>query len=195
MNGFRAASMSAFLSTLINRISGQRSERSLGSPYHTRWGVQVPRQRGWRTPLWSCEFHLDTRALSGDLDFSVVGIWTCWWSECMKARRISPVSAMFRLIRESCSSRNQKTLLWYFKRSISWLLGLALACPYFCHRRPTLLGNGYLVMQYVGNAEVRMLSETWDEDRHHKEKRINLYRGLSQILLFMSRTPLPRIGS
>ena len=50
-------------------------------------------------------------------------------------------------------------------------------------------------MEHVGNAEVQMLSETWDQDRHHRDKRINLYRGLSQIILSLSQIPLPRIGS
>jgi hypothetical protein len=84
---------------------------------------------------------------------------------------------------------------WYLKRSISWLLGSTLPCHYICHRRPTLLEHGYLVMGYVGNAEVQMLSETWDKDRLHQDKRINLFRGLSRIMLSLSRAPFPRIGS
>ncbi|KJK61059.1 hypothetical protein P875_00042703 [Aspergillus parasiticus SU-1] len=57
------------------------------------------------------------------------------------------------------------------------------------------LGHGYLLMDYVGNSEVQMLSETWDEDHHHRDKRINLFRGLSRIMLSLSQIPLPRIGS
>lgn len=50
-------------------------------------------------------------------------------------------------------------------------------------------------MDYVGSPEVQMLSETWDEDRNDQGKRANLFRGLSQIMLSLSRTPLPCIGS
>lgn len=40
-----------------------------------------------------------------------------------------------------------------------------------------------------------MLSCTWDEKRQESGLRENLFRGLSQILLNVSRVPLPRIGS
>lgn len=58
-----------------------------------------------------------------------------------------------------------------------------------------MLESGYLLMDYVGNSEVQMLSETWEEDHHHRDKRINLFRGLSRIMLSLSQKPLPRIGS
>ncbi|PWY93952.1 hypothetical protein BO94DRAFT_612638 [Aspergillus sclerotioniger CBS 115572] len=88
-----------------------------------------------------------------------------------------------------------KRFLWSLKRCISWLLGRPLSCRYVDHRRSTMLENGYLVMDYVGGPDLQMLSETWDRDRHHQEKRKNLFRGLSRIMLSMSQTPLPRIGS
>lgn len=50
-------------------------------------------------------------------------------------------------------------------------------------------------MDYIGNSEVQMLSETWDEDRHEQVKRTNLFRGLSRMMLSLSQIPLPRIGS
>ncbi|KAB8225892.1 hypothetical protein BDV33DRAFT_230306 [Aspergillus novoparasiticus] len=84
---------------------------------------------------------------------------------------------------------------WYFKRYISWLLGSTPSCNYVCHRRLTMLESGYLLMDYVGNSEVQMLSETWDEDHHHRDKRTNLFRGLSRIMLSLSQIPLPRIGT
>ncbi|CAD6445326.1 d571664c-5b90-4b14-a3af-6e38a8324e15-CDS [Sclerotinia trifoliorum] len=40
-----------------------------------------------------------------------------------------------------------------------------------------------------------MLSETWDEFRHCAVRRKNLYRDLSRIMLLLSQSPLPRIGS
>lgn len=86
-------------------------------------------------------------------------------------------------------------LLWSLKRSIMWLLGYSLPCPYVCHQRSTMLESGYLVMEYIGDSEVQMLSGTWDEHRHQQDKRTNLFKGLSCIMLSLSRTPLPRIGS
>lgn len=86
-------------------------------------------------------------------------------------------------------------LLWTLKRSIMWLLGLSLPCPYISHQRLALLETGYLVMDYIGNSEVQMLSETWDEDCHEQVKRTNLFRGLSRMMLSLSQIPLPRIGS
>ncbi|PYI11878.1 hypothetical protein BO78DRAFT_465861 [Aspergillus sclerotiicarbonarius CBS 121057] len=88
-----------------------------------------------------------------------------------------------------------KRLVWSLKRCISWLLGRPLSCGYVEHCRSTMLETGYLVMDYVGSPEVQMLSETWDRDRHHPEKRNNLFRGLARIMLSLSQTPLPRIGS
>lgn len=85
--------------------------------------------------------------------------------------------------------------LWSLKRSIMWLLGYSLPCPYVSHQRSTMLENGYLVMDYIGNSEVQMLSETWDENRHQQDKRTNLFKGLSRIMLSLSQVPLPRIGS
>ncbi|PLN83084.1 hypothetical protein BDW42DRAFT_165261 [Aspergillus taichungensis] len=50
-------------------------------------------------------------------------------------------------------------------------------------------------MDYVGSSEVQMLSETWDEDRGNQIKRTNLFRDISRIMLSLSGTPLPCIGS
>lgn len=76
-----------------------------------------------------------------------------------------------------------------------WFFGYSLPCPYICHQRSTLLDDGYLVLECVGNLEVKMLSETWDEERDQLEKRTNLFRGISRIILSLSQVPLPRIGS
>lgn len=40
-----------------------------------------------------------------------------------------------------------------------------------------------------------MLSCTWEEGRHNRDLRKNLFHSLSRILLALSRVPLPRIGS
>ncbi|KAJ6037366.1 hypothetical protein N7540_001645 [Penicillium herquei] len=58
-----------------------------------------------------------------------------------------------------------------------------------------MLESGYLVMENVGSSEVKELMETWSTEHHNQEKRTNLFRGLSQIILSLSQIPLPRIGS
>lgn len=85
--------------------------------------------------------------------------------------------------------------LWQLRRSVSWLLGLPLPCPYIGHSRSTMTETGYLLLEYVDKLGAKMLSETWSQDRHNKGKRINFFRGLSRIILSLSQTPLPRIGS
>lgn len=40
-----------------------------------------------------------------------------------------------------------------------------------------------------------MLSTSWEEQRHDKCRRANLFRGLSRIMLTLGKIPLPRIGS
>lgn len=85
--------------------------------------------------------------------------------------------------------------IWYFKRFVSWLLGFPLPCPYISHRRQQVLEHGYLVMDYIDDPGVRMLSETWDKTPHHLERTVNFYRDLSRIMLSLSQRPLPRLGS
>jgi hypothetical protein len=85
--------------------------------------------------------------------------------------------------------------IWYFKRYVSWLLGFPLPCPYISHRRQQVLEHGYLVMDYIDEPEVQMLSETWDKLPHHPDRTVNFYRDLSRIMLSLSQHPLPRIGS
>lgn len=50
-------------------------------------------------------------------------------------------------------------------------------------------------MDYIEGTDVKMLSETWDEFQHSQEKRSNLFRDLSRIMLSLSQLPQPRIGS
>ena len=54
---------------------------------------------------------------------------------------------------------------------------------------------GYLLLECIEETQGTMLSNTWSEKQHDVELRTNLFRGLSQILLSISRLPLPRIGS
>lgn len=52
-----------------------------------------------------------------------------------------------------------------------------------------------MVMDYIEESEGRMLSETWDENRHDPKLRANLFRGLSRLILRLSHVSLPKIGS
>lgn len=81
---------------------------------------------------------------------------------------------------------------WYFRRGLSWLFGAPLT-PYVSHHRQHLLEHGYLIIEHVERGQ--MLSKTWGDHRQDQNKRRNLFRGLSQIMLSLSRHPLPRIGS
>ncbi|KAL8652565.1 MAG: hypothetical protein Q9210_002609 [Variospora velana] len=57
------------------------------------------------------------------------------------------------------------------------------------------LKYGFLLISYIERHDGVMLLETWEDQQHDKAKRTNLFRGLSQIMLSLSRIPLPRIGS
>lgn len=50
-------------------------------------------------------------------------------------------------------------------------------------------------MECIEKPQGTMLSNTWAEKQHDLKLRTNLFRGLSQIMLSISKTPLPRIGS
>lgn len=54
---------------------------------------------------------------------------------------------------------------------------------------------GYLLIQYIGEIQGERLSQTWSDKRHDLKLRTNFFRGLSRILLSISRIPLPRIRS
>jgi hypothetical protein len=54
---------------------------------------------------------------------------------------------------------------------------------------------GYLLIECIEETQGTMLSNTWSENQHDIKLRMNFFRSLSQILLSISRTPLPCIGS
>ncbi|POR36342.1 hypothetical protein TPAR_03459 [Tolypocladium paradoxum] len=83
-------------------------------------------------------------------------------------------------------------ILWFVRRAIPWMFGRTLP-PYVPHNRCHLLDLGYLVIERIDSG--RMLSESWEEHRHDPNRRANLFRGLSRIMLRLSKLPLPRIGS
>ncbi|KAF4508958.1 hypothetical protein G6O67_005276 [Ophiocordyceps sinensis] len=83
-------------------------------------------------------------------------------------------------------------ILWYLRNAIPWISGHTLS-PYFPHPRRNLLEHGYLLIEHVD--EGNMLSESWKERRGDQDRRANLFRHLSRIMLSLARVPLPRIGS
>jgi hypothetical protein len=67
--------------------------------------------------------------------------------------------------------------------------------PHHFRGLPNELHTGYLLIEYIEEAQGTMLSKTWNEKRDIPELRINLFRSLSQILLSLAKAPLTRIGS
>ena len=84
-------------------------------------------------------------------------------------------------------------MIWYLRRIISSLCGSTLPCQYISYSRQNILEHGYLIMDYIEDAE--MLSETWVTFGQNQELRVNLFGDLSRIILSLSQLPLPRIGS
>ena len=46
------------------------------------------------------------------------------------------------------------------------LLGFPLPCPYVIYRRQQVLEHEYLVIDYIGEPDIRMLLETWSHLPH-----------------------------
>ncbi|KAH8746164.1 hypothetical protein F5882DRAFT_387429 [Hyaloscypha sp. PMI_1271] len=86
-------------------------------------------------------------------------------------------------------------MIWYFRRTISSLFGSTLPCRYIIYNRQSVVEHGYLIMDYIETTEAEMLSESWDELRHDRNLRTNFFKDLSHIMLALSQSPLPRIGS
>ncbi|KAK0101945.1 hypothetical protein ONS95_001246 [Cadophora gregata] len=86
-------------------------------------------------------------------------------------------------------------LMWYLRRTALSLLGYPVPCRYIRRQRVRALKTGYLVIDYIEATRGKMLSESWDELRHDRERRSNLFSGLSRIILSLAQSPLPRIGS
>src|SRR5580700_2489332 len=85
-------------------------------------------------------------------------------------------------------------LMWYVRWTVLSLFGY-LSCRYIGHRCPHTLGVGYLIMDYIEETDGKMLSESWEKLRHNQNRRTNLFRDLSRIILSLAQLPLPRIGS
>ncbi|OAX81433.1 hypothetical protein ACJ72_04226 [Emergomyces africanus] len=87
--------------------------------------------------------------------------------------------------------------LHYLRRLILKAFTRAVPSRYIPHKGPNASGlqTGYLLIEYVEEADGLMLSQTWDNGRSDVKLRANLFRGLSKILLAMAGVPVPRIGS
>ncbi|PSS16501.1 hypothetical protein M430DRAFT_50880 [Amorphotheca resinae ATCC 22711] len=86
-------------------------------------------------------------------------------------------------------------LKWNLRRTILSMLGYPVPCRYISRRCPSSLGVGYLIMDYIEDADGRMLSESWEELHHDPNRRTTLFRDMSRIILALGQLPMPRIGS
>lgn len=82
------------------------------------------------------------------------------------------------------------------RRLLNWL-NYPTPSPYVQHRTKdqAVLSSPYILIEYIDPSRGKMLSETWEEGRHNSKLRMNLFHGLSRIILTLAHTPLPRIGS
>lgn len=64
---------------------------------------------------------------------------------------------------------------------------------FFAHERTAFPDLGYLLLEHVEDGA--MLYSSWQAHRADPVRRRNLYTSLANILLDLSKAPLPRIGS
>lgn len=85
----------------------------------------------------------------------------------------------------------------YIRRRVLKWLSYPTPSFYVPHRveEASSLGIGYILIEYIDPSRGKMLSDTWENGRHDRDLRTNLFRGLSRIMLALTRTPLQRIGS
>ncbi|KAJ5662322.1 uncharacterized protein N7477_009938 [Penicillium maclennaniae] len=88
-------------------------------------------------------------------------------------------------------------MIWSLRRTISKWLGYPLATRYIprTYIEASVLGSGYLLIEYIDSSQGEMLSNTWPEKRQVSKVRQNLSRDLSRTLLILSHIPLSKIGS
>ncbi|KAE8351727.1 hypothetical protein BDV28DRAFT_136480 [Aspergillus coremiiformis] len=86
------------------------------------------------------------------------------------------------------------------RRILSWL-AYPVPSKYVRHQTTNhiasgrVIGAGYLLVEYIEEAQGTMLSNTWINRQHDTKLRANFFRSLSRIFLNISCIPLPRIGS
>ncbi|KAK2798474.1 hypothetical protein FQN50_008834 [Emmonsiellopsis sp. PD_5] len=88
-------------------------------------------------------------------------------------------------------------LYHYVRCRMLRLFGRTVPSGYVRHQGPALDGlkAGYVLIQYLDKSKGTMLSCTWNDKRHDKDLRANLFKGLTQIILKLAKVPVPRIGS
>lgn len=118
-----------------------------------------------------------------------------WWIFYVLFRDVTHYNQFTVLENLSLATRLFQSLR---RQWLTWF-GYQIPSRYIRHQGrnqiPDKLDTGYLLIEYIEGAQSKMLSETWIEKRREANLRMNLFRGLSQILLAIGRVPLPRIGS
>ncbi|KAI9839089.1 MAG: hypothetical protein M1837_002228 [Sclerophora amabilis] len=90
---------------------------------------------------------------------------------------------------------NPTRLMWRLRRTILSWLGRSVPCRYVSRKSPDAPGMGYIIMEYIEETQGKMLAYSWEELRHDRDRRFNLFKNMSRILLSLARSPLPQIGS
>lgn len=85
----------------------------------------------------------------------------------------------------------------YIRCGLLRLFGYETPSNYVRHGGPCLdvLKAGYLLLEFIDETRGKMLACTWEDHRHRKDLRTNLFKGLSRIMLTIAKVPVPRIGS
>ncbi|PYI28058.1 hypothetical protein BP00DRAFT_459711 [Aspergillus indologenus CBS 114.80] len=85
-----------------------------------------------------------------------------------------------------------------WRLAYAWL-GIPIPSRYVPHRparNEHAVTSSYLLLEYIEPTTRRsMLSNTWADARSDSKRRANLFHGLARILLRISQTPVPKIGS
>lgn len=88
----------------------------------------------------------------------------------------------------------------YLRRWLRYCFRFPAPSNYICHPNPSerhigRLGNtGYLLIEFIEEAQGEMLSNTWSEKQHDIELRSNLFKDLSRILSVSAERPCPVLG-
>lgn len=75
------------------------------------------------------------------------------------------------------------------------ILGLPVLSNYYPNTSAPTVDTAYMLLEHIGPETGKMLSETWDQYMHDARRRACLFRGMSRIMLSLSRFPQPHIGS
>ncbi|TPX26457.1 hypothetical protein DIZ76_011919 [Coccidioides immitis] len=86
-----------------------------------------------------------------------------------------------------------KFFIWSFARRLYYGSG-SHASGYVPCKRREILDHGYLLMDWIENDDLQMLSTKFSKP-HTVMQVENFYRGMSQIMISMARVSQPRIGS